>query len=469
MSLTVGSSGSVYQILSLMNNLDVEQSRTMARIASGKRINRASDDPAGLVALSSLNSSLAGVNAALDNNQRSQDMLNVADGALTEISSLVAQVQELVVKGSAAGVSTSEKSAYQAQIDESVDAIDRLVNTTSFNGKSIFNGENRIAAITNSTASVKNLTVYRRNPNNAATQTLTVNVTAAATRGSAVTTATTAAALSAATTIQITGKLGTATISLSNGTTGVNIMAAVVAQKSITGVSAAAQGVNIAFMSSTTGSDAFVSVQTLDGSKTFSNTATVTKTSGVDARVRVNGEQANAVGTEVFYTGGGVSLSFNLAKNVVNAGLTVSVMAGGGATFQLGDSSTTQTTLGLGGLTSYELGRSDIGSLSDLRSGGSQSIFVSGNNAGLIAQEAVERVSMQAGRVGAFNKYQIGSSINILNANKEGLASAIETIGSTDYAEETAKLQRQQTLMSAAISMLGLANSQQSNVLALLR
>lgn len=458
----------MFRILSTMNNLDVEQSKTMARIATGKKINRASDDPAGMVALNSLNSTLAGVNAAIDNNTRSQDMLNVADGALTEINSLVGQIQELVQKGNAGGVSTSEKAAYQSQIDESVDAIDRLVSATTFNGKALFNGENRIAAVTNSTLSIKNLMVYRRNPSQTTTQTLSVNVTAAATRGSAVTTATTAGKCSGITNIQITGKLGTATIQVANSTTGVNVMAAVVAQKSITGVSAAAQGANIAFMSTTNGSDSFVSVQVLDGGKTFMNAATVTKTSGADAKITVNGEQANAVGTEVYYTGGGVSLSFNLAKNAVNAGLTVSVMAGGGATFQLGDSSNTQACLGMGGLTSYELGRSDLGYLSDLRSGGTNSIFVSGNSATAIVNEVAERTSMVAGRIGAFNKYQIGSSINILNATKEGLTSTIETIGSADYATETANLTRQQTLMSAAISMLGLANSQRSNVLSLL-
>ncbi len=467
MSMTVGTNATIFRILSSMNNLNVEQAKTMARIATGKRINRASDDPAGMTALNSLNSSLAAVNAALDNNNRSRDMLNVADGALTEISSLVSQVQDLVQKGNAAGVSTSEKAAYQAQIDESIDAIDRLVSATTFNGKALFNGENRILATTNSTASIKNLTLYRRNPSNTAAQTLTVNVTTAATRGSAVTAQATAAAIGGPATLQITGKLGTATISVSN-ITGVNLMAAVVAQKSITGVSAAAQGANIAFMSTTTGSDSFVSVQILDGPQTLSNNASVAKTSGADAKVKVNGEQANCVGTEVYYTGAGISLSFNLAKNVVNAGLTITVQPSGGATFQLGETSSTQTTLGLGGLTSYELGRSDLGYLSDLRSGGTQSLFVTGNSASTIASKAVDRVSMLAARVGAFNKYQVGATINILNANKEGLTSTIETIGSADYATETAELTRQQTLMSAAVSMLGLANSRQSSVLSLL-
>lgn len=198
------------------------------------------------------------------------------------------------------------------------------------------------------------------------------------------------------------------------------------------------------------------------------NAATVNKTSGSDAKVKVNNETANAVGTEVYYTGAGVSLSFNLAKNAVNAGLTVTI-TGGGATFQLGDSISSQVNIGLAGINAAELGRSDLGYLADLRSGGSQSLAVSGNNARAIAREASERVAAMAARVGSFNKYQIGSAIAMLEAQQEGLTNAIDPIQNADYATETANLTRQQTLMQAAIAALSLANSQQSSILALLR
>ena len=466
MALSIGTNATILKMISSISNLDKQQAATMTRLATGNRINKASDDPAGLVALCSLNSELAGVDAALSNNSRAQAMLDVADSTLTEISSLTSEIQSLVQKAAGSTVSASEKAAYQAQIDESIDAIDRLVNTASYNGKNLFNGENRIGAYTNSTASVKNLNVYRRDPSVTGNQTFTVNVTAAATRASAVTTATTAAGLSAATTIQVTGKLGTATITLSNGTTGANVMAAIIAQKSVTGVSAAAQGANIAFMSTTTGSDAFVAVQTLDGSKTFSNTATVNKTSGVDTKVRVNHDQANAQGTEIYYTGNGVSLSFNLAKNVTNATLSITV-TGGGATFQLNNDTSSQAALSLAGVNTAELGRSDLGYLSDLRSGGSQNISLTSNKSIEIANKAASQIAGVAARIGSFNKYQVGSSINVLEKTKEGLTTAADAISKSDYALDTAELSRQQVLMQAATSVLALANSQQQNILSL--
>jgi len=103
-----------------------------------------------------------------------------------------------------------------------------------------------------------------------------------------------------------------------------------------------------------------------------------------------------------------------------------------------------------------------------LRSGGTNSLTTAGTKAVSIATKASSQVAIADARVGSFNKFQVGTSINALNAVKEGLTDAIQNIDSTDYAADTAELQRQNTLMDAATSLLSLACSQQSNVLALL-
>ena len=73
------------------------------------------------------------------------------------------------------------------------------------------------------------------------------------------------------------------------------------------------------------------------------------------------------------------------------------------------------------------------------------------------------------GRLGGFNKFQVQSSINSLNATKKGLEDARSIIGDVDYAAETAELNKQNVLLQAAISLLGLANQQSSSILSLLR
>jgi flagellin len=456
-------------MLSAMNQLDAERSITMARLATGKRINRASDDPAGLIALNTLNAELASVGAAIDSNRRSESMLNVADSTLTEVGKLVSDIEGLVLKASGSTVTASEKAAYQAQIDQSLDSIDRLVNQAEFNGKKLFDGENRINAYASDATAIKDVRVYSRNPNISGNLALTVAVNAAATRGSAATTlgAAVGDTLSAATVVQVTGKLGTATLTLGSGATGTDVLAAITAHKEITGVSAISQGGSLHLMSTTTGSDAFVAVSALSGDADYMSGLQISKTAGADAQVTVNGAKASAQGTEVFYNGAGVSLSFNLASNTV-ANYTLTV-ADGGAEFQLGTDSNTRTGLGLGGVNSFELGRSDLGYLSQLRSGGVNSLNASDSKALAVARQASNQVATAAARVGSFNKYAVGSSIRSLEAAQEGMSAAASQIGDTDYSVESANLERQTILMNAAISMLSVANSQQANALALLQ
>jgi len=471
MQLTVGTGGNstVFRMLAALNQIDASRASTMTRLATGQRINRASDDPAGLVALNAMNSELAAVNAAIDNDRRSESILNVVDSTLTEVSSLVSEIEGLVLKASGSTVTASEKAAYQAQIDQSIESIDRLIGQAEFNGMKLFDGANRINAYADDPASVKDIHVYSRNPNITGNLSLTVDVTAAATRGSATTSlgATAGDTLSVATVLQVTGKLGTATITLASGATGTEVLAAITAQKQVTGVSAINQGGSLHFTSTTTGSDAFVTVSALSGDQDYLQGAQVNKTSGTDAQVTVNGADAAAQGTEVFYNGNGVSLSFNLENDAVTD--HVITISGGGATFQVGTDSNTRTSLGISGMNTFELGRSDLGYLSELKSGGTNSLTASGSNALAVARQASNQVATMAARVGSFNKYQIGSSIRSLEAAKEGMSAAVSLIGDTDYAAESAELERQNILMNAAISLLSVANSQQQNVLALLR
>lgn len=469
MAMTIGTNSSMFRMLSQIQQLDSQRSVTMARLATGKRINQASDDPAGLVALGAMNAELASLNAAIESDQRTQSLLNVADSTLTEVSTLTSEIERLAIAAEGTSVTAAEKAAYQAQIDSSIEAIDRLVNQAEFNGAKIFNGTNRINAYTDSQTSVKDIKVYSRNPSQTSDVTLNVTVTAAAAYAySDSATAASSVTLSAETLIQVTGKLGTATITLSNGYTSAGVRSAINAQKQVTGVSAiVGTGANekLIFTSTEKGSDSFVSVSWISGAEKMQAAAT-SKTSGTDATVLVNGETANADGTEVFYNGNGVSMSFNLAVDTATAH-TITV-TDGGATFQLGTDTTTRAGLGLGNVNTYELGRSDLGYLSTMKSGGANALTASGNKATQIARQANNQIATSAARVGSFNKYQVGSTINALSAAKEGLDAAAGVIRDTDYAAETAELERQNILMNAAVSMLSMASQQQANVLALL-
>ncbi|QQE12501.1 flagellin [Planctomycetota bacterium] len=114
---------------------------SMERLSTGLRINRGKDDPAGLIASENLRSEEASLEAAIDNAERADQVMNIAEGGLQEINSLLLEVQSLVTESANdAGLSKEEKEANQLQIDSILETIDRISTSTSFQGTKLLNG-----------------------------------------------------------------------------------------------------------------------------------------------------------------------------------------------------------------------------------------------------------------------------------------------------------------------------------------
>src|SRR3954447_13398072 len=114
---------------------------TLHRLSSGLRINRGADDPAGLIASEGLRSEMSGINQAIDNSQRASNVISTAEGALSEVASLLLNVKGLVVQAANGGaLSPDEIAANQLQVDSAVESITRISNTTTFAGLHLING-----------------------------------------------------------------------------------------------------------------------------------------------------------------------------------------------------------------------------------------------------------------------------------------------------------------------------------------
>ena len=473
MALTITNTNTL-TLLNIVNRTSAAQSKTLTQLSTGLRINRAADDPAGLIALESLNAELTAVNAALGNNQRADAMLNVADGAITEISSLLTDIESLVMSSSSeAGLSAAEKAANQAQIDSAIASIDRIVNTTSFNGKKLLDGTQAIRTTGVTSTDISNLRVYSR-ANSSSNVAVSVNVTnAAATASTVVTDFATGDKASGATTLAVTGTLGTATINIASGATQAEVVTAINAAKDSTGVSAtgAATGINV--NSTGYGSDEFLSVSVLSGGYVDDggSMGSVSRVEGTDATVLVNGTQAGVDGLDVNYSSNGLALSFSLtsALNTSVGTTSFTVQSNGGATFQLGTDARTRSTIGIDSLAAYNLGGGDSGGfLRELLSGGSADLNTDTETAMKVVKKAISDVATVRGRIGGFQKFQVKTSINSLNATKAGLSDARSVIAETDFAQATAELNRQSVLLNSGIALLGLANQQASLILSLL-
>lgn len=469
MALTVNGGSTIYGLLANFNRIETERAVTMARLSTGKRINRAADDPAGMIALNSLESELGSVNAALSNNQRSRAMLDTADGALSEVSALLREIEGLAVASAGNTLSDAEIAANQAQIDSAIESIDRIVGSTTFNGRKLLDGTHEITTTMSpaDAADLKDIRVHGR-PSGDDSTTLTVKVVTAAGRASTSGTevADVSSPLSAATSLSISGKEGTALITLASGSNIAAVVSQINASKGETGVSATASGTQLTLTSVDYGSDAFISVKALSGDDDVMATADVDTVNGTDAVVTVNGAVAAVDGTEIYYNGSGVSLSATLVDNTV--GTRTITVTGGGATFQIGTNLNSKAVLGLGGLFSSSLGRADLGYVSDLKSSGSASLTADPGAAALIARKATLQVATTAARLGGFISYQLDSTTNSLSVLKENLASAASAIGDTDFALETSRLQRQNLLANASLSLMDLFATQQQSVLNLL-
>ncbi len=487
MALTVTNTNT-FSLLNILNRNSTTQSNILTQLTTGKRINSARDDPAGLIALTSLNSELTAVDESLNSNQRTQSMLSVAETAVGEIQSLLSQVQTLVMQSSSeANLTDAEISANQSQVDDALAAIDRIVQTTNFNGNRLLDGTysvqvDGVAGNTN----IDSLRVFSRSQATSDT-TITVERVASA----QVATATFAASAggtavtSGTTEVAITGALGTATLTLTSGMTQAEIVTAINGAKDQTGVSAIQGSTSITVNSTTYGSDAFVSVEVLSGgnmgdSSATNDTATTndirntTKTSGVDANITINGQTAGTDGLDVSYSANGLSFGFTLGTNygtgaVQSTSTTFTVKASGGATFQLGTTASTRSTIGIDSLATYALGGGNGTSrLSELRSGGSVALDTDVSGALNTISEALSEVAGIRSRLGGFQKFQVEPTINALQSTKKGLQEATSIIGDTDYATATAELNRQSVLLQSSISLLGLANQQAGQILALL-
>src|SRR6476620_6696442 len=121
------------------SNTSLQESLT--RLSTGLRINTGKDDPAGLIASEVLRSDIVSVQNAITNSQRADQLIATADSALGQVSSLLNDIRGLVSQAANTGaLSDDQIAANQLQIDSSLEAIDRISQTTSFQGRRLLDG-----------------------------------------------------------------------------------------------------------------------------------------------------------------------------------------------------------------------------------------------------------------------------------------------------------------------------------------
>jgi flagellin len=113
----------------------------MERLATGKRINSAKDDAAGLAIATSMTSQVRGMNQAIRNANDGIALAQTAEGALNEVTNMLQRIRELAVQ-SASGTyqDATDRTYMQAEVDELTAQIDQVITNTEFNGVVLFDG-----------------------------------------------------------------------------------------------------------------------------------------------------------------------------------------------------------------------------------------------------------------------------------------------------------------------------------------
>ncbi|WAM33051.1 flagellar hook-associated protein FlgL [Caldicellulosiruptor morganii] len=131
------------QALNTYNRLTINNdalAKSLEKLSSGMRINRAGDDAAGLAISEKMRSQIRGLNQAQRNAQDAISLIQTAEGALNEVHSILQRMRELAVQAANDTNTDADRNAIQNEVDQLVSEIDRIANTTEFNTKKLLDG-----------------------------------------------------------------------------------------------------------------------------------------------------------------------------------------------------------------------------------------------------------------------------------------------------------------------------------------
>ncbi|MCX7926256.1 MAG: flagellin [Fimbriimonadales bacterium] len=464
--------------------------RSIEKLASGLRINRAADDPAGLIRSEDLRAQIAGLEQAIANSQDATNLVKTAEGALEEVHNLLRSMRQLAVASGNTG--TNDLTALQAnqnQIQSAIDSINRIAAQTQFGTKKLLDGTAGVSAVVTDATRLGGIFFggsVRGQVGTAAAQdyavgtgVVTVNVTTRAERAEIVgDTAYTDldTVIGTAGTVVINGVSFTTD---GNETIG-NFINRINSQSSVTGVVANFDTDNGVVVLRSREYGANFSV-VLSDAQNLINSADASDT-GVDAVATVEVTNSNGNVVTVTFEGGRASTDSGLRLtdekgNVIllkefgnddTAGpLAMARTTAGQLEFQIGANAGQVARLSINNMSAQQLGQGVVSgmSLADIdvtKTGGAEEALK-------IIDAAIQQVSKLRGDMGAFQKNILESNMRSLAVAKENLTATESAIRDTNFAEEISRFTKFQILQQAGMSVLGQANFAPQGVLQLIR
>jgi flagellin len=395
-----------------LNSVGMDLSKSIEKLSSGLRINRASDDAAGLTISEKLRGQTRGLNQAVRNAQDGISMIQTAEGGLNETHSILQRMRELAIQGSNDTLTDTDRGAISSELTALKNEIDRIAGNTEFNTKKLLNGgmsttlagavgtdlvQGEVGPTSNIAAAQINVSGAQAGTTFTMTQASVSSITMTATIGGAT--------ISQTVTVAAMTTTGSSSQQLNFNTLGVSL--------SLAGFSAAGT------------SSAIVSDLTIGANDTI---VTAAGSSSASFQVGANANQTISIGIDSALT------------NATNSGPAGAFGAGGGfanlaaavATFATSSNTTNAQAL--------------IQSLDD----------------------AISDVSANRANLGAVQN-RLEHTIENLATSSENLTASESRIRDADMAEEMVGFTRSNILQQAGTSILAQANQLPQGVLSLLR
>lgn len=511
MGLRINTNTSTQRALRQLIRNDQSQAISLEKLSTGLRINRASDDPAGLVVSEQLRGQLSALNRAVENSQNASNLIATADAAIQEISNLLAGIQSsLVFVQNTGGNSTEQINAEQAVVDQAIASIDRIAATTRFAGRNLINGVAEFSLSASAPAALNDLKIHSMTfAPDSLTRTVSLTVSRLPERG--LIAYTTGVSAVGQTVLRISGPRGTEDISIASGAQEQSIARAVNSVSQFTGVFASSTSTSLRIFTSDYGESSQVRLEVVSGrlreTSASAGAGSIRSDRGVDAQISFEGQIFTGVGNQFsiltrlatfeFSLNPDSSTTESLTPNIAQGSIITFTAGKTGLNFQLNEQPTdidrlaasipnlSTATLGFkiqrdilseaiagGSAPSGNIGGSQIlvgGVLNTLKTGNTNSLKNNPGNATAIVRRAINDVASARGRLGAIQAGSIQPNITAVGVHIEQLSSSLSVIRDLDFAEETAKLTRNQILFQSSIATVAAANAVPQAVLSLLR
>jgi flagellin len=472
--------------LNAWRNLGVSNSslgKSLEKLSSGFRINRGGDDPAGLLISEQLRAQITGLDQATRNASDAVSMVQTAEGALTEMNTMLNSIRALAVHAANTGANDENSiMADQTAVDKAIESIQRIAVTTKFAGKFLLDGTAG-TTITDSLGTKTSSIIVGTVAQSGAT---TVNVTTAASQAVLATTFNTTVGVASA------GNAGTVTVwmevggvaqtvknySLISGESLTSLALAINADSETTGiVVSAGAGVNtFGFYTEDYGTE--VTLRVLIDSEITGSAADANVTdAGADVVASISGTTLDGSGLVIYgsstSTWANTEIALNTTGNTV--GTVALSIAVGSLKFSLTQDGSTDDLISysIANMQTTELGHvsslAGTSNLDTIKSGATYALATNAASAIEIIDQAINDVSTERAQLGAFQKYTLETTINSIGITRENLAASESRIRDVDMAQEMMEFTKNQILVQAGMAMLAQANQLPSSILQLLK